>query len=313
VGTHLSSHVRQGARLALLAVGAILFAPIGRAQGDLSTLTKPEESVLINTVFGKPTVFREVGDVKERTIRSGFIEDLLTGYYKKVTIDGTYRDVKLSRLGFTIKNAIFTGPLNLRGVAIPVEIQWIHCQFLDTVDFSSAHFSGPLNLSESSLAKSAYFNSMKADDHFAFLKATFADTAEFYHINIQRDLFASEVNFANENASIQFGQTAVAGKMFVGAAIIENVGYKPATFKGSVSFADTKTLGLNLSGVTIIGKLDLSHANIQTVLDLNPLKCSKPNQQALTQRSCLPREVALEGLTYAELSDRSPFPVSPGE
>jgi hypothetical protein len=304
VQTGLTSHVRQGTGLVLLVVGAILFAPIGRAQDDLSALTKPERLVLANAVLGRPTVFPKVSDDKERTIQSSFVEDLLTGHYghyKKVKIKGSYQDVKLNRRGFIINNAIFTGSLNLRSVTVPVEMQWIHCQFRDTVDFSSAHFSGPLNLSESSFAKATYFNSIKADDYFAFLKATFDDTVEFYHIDIQRDLFASEANFADKNATIQFGQAVVSGKMFVGAATIENVDYKPATFNGSVSFADTKTLGLNLSGVTIIGKLDLSHANIQTVFDLNRLKCSDPNQQASTQRTCLPSKVALEGLTYADL------------
>jgi hypothetical protein len=267
------SRLRYRPRLLHLAVIAAFFiTQSSHAQEKLSDLTQPEMLVLTQTALGDAATFAATGDPRKRTIRSKFIENLLTGVYK---------NRKLNRRGFKIENAIFSGPLNLRSVTVPVEMRWIHCRFDDSVDFSSTHFFAPLFLDLSEFTNpdvTLNFNGMKVDGNFSLDHLQVAGGAQFYHLEVQGDLFARYDTFTNEKSSVEFGQAEIKGKMFFG----------DSTIKGTLSLADTKMLGLALRDVVIQRTLDLNHAHIQTVFDLG--------------LPTLPEKVTLEGLTYADLT-----------
>jgi len=261
--------------LLFLAISAtLLVAESSQAQGKLSELTQQENQVLRKAVAGETATFAATDDPLKRTLRSGFIENLLTGVYK---------DKKLNRRGFKIENAIFSGPLNLRGVTVPVEMRWVRCRFDDSVDFSSTHFMAPLFLDFSEFTKpddndSLNFNSMKVDGNLSLDHIVVASGAQFYHLLVQGDLFARQVDFKSKKWGAEFGQAEIKGKMF----------FEHSTFGNTLSLADTRMLGLTLRDVSVRKTLDLNHAQIQTVFEL-----SLP---------ALPENVSIEGLTYSDLT-----------
>jgi hypothetical protein len=266
--------------------------PIGMGQ-KAPPPTKLETQVLNNAVQGIRTDFSKTRPAKERTIRSAFIESFLTGEYK---------GKKPNRLGFEIDHAIFEGDLNLRSVTVPAEVRWRDCEFTKGVDLSSAHFFAPLDLSGSKFDEKGpaaiNFNGLQVDGNLDLSNIKVEGGAQFYHLEVKGDLFASGDKFDKANVMVQFGQAKVAGKMFFGKLTRDNIDYQPASFAGSLSLADITTLGLDLSSVEVADELDLNHANVQTVLQFNRVECLENNS---ARGWCRPQDVKLEGLTYKEL------------
>jgi hypothetical protein len=310
-GTGMVTDLGCWARLLTLTVCAAFLVTTAHAR-DKRSLREPENKVLAAAVSGEPADFTNMPDMA-RTIRSWVIENLLTGVYK---------DRKLNRNGFTIQNAIFDGPLNLGSVDVPVTIRWENCTFKDKVIFSSAHFSAPVFLDRSTF-KDLMFNSTRVDDLLDINGITVTGDAQFYHLRVAGDLFGRGDKFTDEKSTIQFSQADVKGMMYFSPYTVDGVKYGLSTFEGSLSlpeaksptsnlphvemkygsstFAgslsleDVKALGLDLSGVRIKNTLNLSHADVQTVLNLS-VACFDQSQP-----SCLPDNVELEGLTYEDL------------
>ncbi len=227
--------------------------------------------------------FSHERDDKARTVRSSVIENLL--------LTGRYKHQKLSRLGFWVKNAIFEGALDLGSVTVPVTIHWQNCIFRDKATFSSAHFSTLLDLSGSSFTD-VVFNSTVVDDSLILNNVTVTGIAEFYHLGVKRELFARASKFQ----SAQFGQANVEGQMLFG----EGDQRPAASFEDSLSLRDVKTRQLDLQNVVVKCALDLSHANVQTVVNLSVLgPCP-------AQEKCLPENVQVEGLSYGDLEPGAP-------
>jgi hypothetical protein len=283
---------KHSRRAIFLAWTVVVLVQIGMSQKAPSP-TKLETQVLKDAVQGIPTNFSETRPAKERTIRSAFIESLLTGEYK---------GKKPNRRGFEIDNAIFEGDLNLRSVTVPVEVRWRNCEFTKGVDLSSAHFLAPLDLSGSKFDEKGMaamnFNGLQVDGNLDLSNIQVEGGAQFYHLEVKGDLFASGDKFDKANVTVQFGQAKASGKMFFGNLRRDNIDYQPASFAGSLSLADITTLGLDLSSVEVADELDLNHANVQTVLQFNRVQCSVNNSAS---GSCRPQDVKLEGLTYKEL------------
>ena len=289
----MSINISYYVALLVVTVGASFATTAAEARGKESRT--PEQQVLDAAFAGTDKADSStIADLENRKIRSSFLEDLLTDTDKKK---------KLNRRGFTIKNAIFDEPLNLSGVDVPVAVLLVHCTFNKEVKFSSAHFHFLLDLTESEFtdAKAMLnFNGLMVDDLFNINKIKAAGDAQFFRMKIGGDLFASEATFSNPNSSIQFGETRVKGKMFLGPNKIDGQEYGPSEFDGALSLADVKTLGLKLSCVIVKGDLDLGHATIQTVLGV-PGQCPETMSAASAQRRSLPNSVILEGLTYKDL------------
>jgi hypothetical protein len=306
------------AQLLALTVGLAFVASTAQTR-DKDFFTDPEKEVLAAAVRGEPADFSSVKDSKGRTIRSWVIENLLTGVYK---------DRKLNRFGFTIQNAIFDGRLNLGSVDVPVTVRLENCTFKDEVVFSSAHFSAPVYLDGSSFTD-LMLNSTRVDDNLDIDGITVTGAAQFNHLRVKGDFFARGDKFIGENSTIQFGQAEVNGEMYFsaysapgvkyGPSIYEGslalpeantpatglekvkIEYGPSSFAGSLSLEDVKALKLDLSSVTIKKDLNLGHANIQTVFDVNKLSCFNQGRAEAVASPCLPRRVILEGLTYEDL------------
>jgi hypothetical protein len=258
--------------ICFLVVSGMACVTTGRAQDNNSGPNDPERFVREKANLGQPAVFPAAADPKKRTIRSRFIENLLTGADKTT---------KLTRQGLIIENAIFEGPLNLRSVSIPVEVRWTHCRFNDSVDFSESRASAPFVFDWSEFTNSAAtlnFNGMTVDANLSLDNVQVSGDAQFYHLDVKGDLFVRISRFTNSQSAVQFGQAKVKGKMF----------FDNSRFQGSLSLADTEMLGLDLKGASIQGALDLNHAHIQTVFDLG--------------LTTFPSSVALEGLNYADLT-----------
>jgi hypothetical protein len=254
-----------------------------RAQ-DEQRLTGPENHVLDAAVTGGPDAdFSKVLDRKARTIHSSVIEKLLTGVY---FTQGRYKGRKLNPLGFTIRYAIFDGPLTLGSIDVPVTVHLNDCEFKESATFSSAHFSAPLYLS-GSMFHDVSLNSTRVDDLLDLTAITVKGKAQFYHLSVKGDLFASRSTFAG---AAEFGQAHVQGKMFFGSTCMQCA----SSFGDSLSLRDIKALELDLENVRIRNTLVLSHADVKRVLNLK-VACFDQ-----TQPSCLP-EVQLEGLTYGDL------------
>ncbi len=256
--------------------------------------TAAEEEVRRAAVSGKPADFTGL-DREARTIRSSVVEEEFTNEEQRK---------KLSRLGFTIKNAIFQGPLNLGSLEVPVTLHWEDCEFADRVIFSSSHFAAPVYLSGSKFTNKntkVSFNNTRIDDLLAMNNVVFAGGAEFFQLRVKGNLFASQDVFANDTEEVRFDQADVQGQMFFGTATEENVTFRPSRFLGSLSLTDVKTLGLNLSGVTIDKDLDLRHADIQTVLNLDVGCFGQQVCGSTPPRLCLPKRIFLEGLSYKDL------------
>jgi len=279
--------VVRGFPFVVFAVATLFLTTKGEAQ-NRRALT-PEERIFASAFRGKPADFVN-DDGEARTINSSVIEDIFADADKRK---------KLSRLGFTVKHAIFHGYLNLGSVEVPVTLHWENCEFDDAVNFSSSHFSAPVFLTGSKFtnqAKKLTMNNARFDDLLDLNQVTVAGAAEFFQVKIAGNLFASDGAFTNGNANIRFDQADVKGAMFLGNAPDEDgLSFKPTTFAGSLSLADVKALELNLSEVTVKKTLDLRHANVQTVLDLNVGCFDRPG------KLCLPGNVFLEGLSYEDL------------
>jgi hypothetical protein len=278
-----------GRSFAFVLFAVIILFPAIKSEAHKKQPLTAEERILASALSGKPADFTNDDD-EARTIHSSVIENIFADENKRK---------KLSRLGFTVKHAIFKGYLNLGSVEVPITLHWENCEFDDAVNFSSSHFFAPVYLNGSKFTNKntkLTMNNARFDDLLNLNQVTVAGGAEFFQATIKGNLFASDDTFANENENIRFDQADVKGKMFLGEVPDEEGrSYKASTFAGALSLADVKALELNLSGVTIKKKLDLRHANIQTVLDLNVGCFDRPG------KLCLPREVLLEGLSYEDL------------
>jgi hypothetical protein len=145
-----------------------------------------EEWVLEQITKGKLADLAErfPNDAAGRSLNARFLEGLLTN---------ALGDVKVSRYGVRIHNAILTEPINLENAEIPHDIQLVNCRFQGGVNLSKAVLRKSLTVSGSAFHV-ADFNRMKVESTLFMSTTTFAGTVNFANVHIAGNLRPLEPN-----------------------------------------------------------------------------------------------------------------------
>lgn len=244
--------------------------------------TPTEQQVIARIVRGD--------DLKGEKIEAQLLEKLLIGGFK---------GVRFAHDAVEIKNAVFDEPLRLRNQAIPLELHLTNCHFRRGLDFSMSHFLELyMDHSVFDSASEVNFNGMRVDANLYLTHAEFSGMPTFYHLDVGDDLHAEDAKFngqpvecdegnddhyvaSPDRCNIMFDQSEVRGKLFLDGS----------QFRESLSLADVAVQGLHLEKVSVRKDLKLSHARVETVIEID--------------LSGEPRWVLLEGLTYHDLGGSS--------
>src|SRR5712692_3980795 len=98
---------------------------------------------------------------------------------------------------------------------------------------------------------------MKVDANLYLDRTHFSSAPTFIHLDIGGDLHAEGAHF--DSGDVRFDQANVKGKMF----------FEHSQVGASLTLADATVRELSLNSVSVGKRLDLSHARVETVMDLN--------------------------------------------
>src|SRR6202142_2899029 len=199
-------------RMALFAVALLtiptLWADVAAAdQIAFTGLSQSEQWVSEQLAEGRPADLSKYHGSKRRSLRSRFLQALLTG-------DKRFR---IHRNGIQIDNADITGELNLAGAAVPYLVSITNSSFREKVYFNDSIFTQDLILDGSKFYKDADFSAIDVKRDASFQSTTTRETifdgkTTFSAAKIGRDLIFQYPPSPSKNKKIIFnGQTDFSG------------------------------------------------------------------------------------------------------
>jgi hypothetical protein len=224
---------------------------------ESSQLTPAEHFVLGELEKGKVADLSR-RPIKDRVLRSAFIEKLLTG---------GYTDPEIMRRGVSISNAVFKDTILVSSEAVPFRVWLQSCEFDHGVDFSYTTFARDLSLNGSHFGTAtllsqggndnddiqAYFAGMKVDGTTTFSDTVFYAPVDFTYAQLGADFVFNDVNY-QPNHIADFDSLTVRGPAF----------FKKDSFAGPLSLSDAELFKLVIEDPTSQAiELDLGEAHIK--------------------------------------------------
>jgi hypothetical protein len=217
--------------------------------------TVPEKYVLDQLAAGKVANLTDAyPTAAARTIRSVFLEELLTG---------ARQDCVIHRNGVQIEGATIEEPIDLRNAQIAKDIRFTRCQFESGVNFSKTVFTEGLSVEECTLRGTADFSEIKVTRSLNLQKATFTGDALFVQAEVTGPLLATAVIFKSTNGLANFSNLkASSAVLFTHALFAGGADFRFGRFADNLQLDQAKFLHptalANFEGVKVEGQTSLS-------------------------------------------------------
>jgi len=251
VKNSIASLIRHSQSLLAMCVFGLIYLSTNIAHADAKSALKPnpeaEEWVLKQVALGEVADLEiQFPDEKDRVLRAGFLEGLLTD-----SLEG----VHVHRKGVRIEHAVLIEPLDLECAEIPHETRLEYCRFDETITLAGAHFTKNFSLKKSSFEKGVNLQRASIVGIMSVDEATFPNKNEEANFNsikvghtifLRNTVFAGFVDFRSAEISSQF--VADGAKFtskdheanFNGMKVRDIAFFTNAIFAGPVNFGHAK-------------------------------------------------------------------------
>jgi uncharacterized protein YjbI with pentapeptide repeats len=210
-------------RLVTVIVGVLvstIFPTFAETGPSLPTLT--EKYLLDQIAAGKVANLKEeFPDETARVVRAAFLEGLLAG---------TQKEISIHRNGVLIQGAIVHEAVDLRNVEVAHDTRLAGCRFEGEVNFSKSNFENSFSVEGSFFNGPANFQGMKVGRGAFLQKAVFSDHVDFSQVEITGALMAGEASFRHPKQPAEFAGLKVSG----------NTVFTKAVFASAVNFQNSR-------------------------------------------------------------------------
>ncbi len=191
-------------------------------------------------------------DFRFRHLRATFLEKLLTTWFE---------ELKISRKGILIENAIVIGSLDLEDAEITYNVSLDGCIFMDQVNFIDSFFGKHLFLNRTIFVNDADFNGFEVKLNLFMAYAIFHGEADFSRMNIGGELIVYRGQFFSKEHGVNFSRIKVRQDASFGQTIFNShVTFENSQFEKQFNVGDAQFLNqkdeANFS--SIIVKTDIS-------------------------------------------------------
>ncbi len=177
---------------------------IGLVMGEKEGLSDLNER-LEKADPGRWTAFR--ADLAPRlVIRAAFLRQLM--------VDG-FDGFKTNSHGVRLKNAVISGPLDLRATLVPYDVVLSSCIFEESINLRDSHFKKNLQILNSIIKKDASFLGLTIDQCAYFNESRFLDEVNFKRAHIGEEFSFISTQCRSDTEGISFNSMYVGKDAFL--------------------------------------------------------------------------------------------------